>query len=53
MMIRMKRACGAVIGIVGSMGVGLPLMLRYSHVGFNVLGIDMDPAATSGKVYPA
>jgi UDP-N-acetyl-D-glucosamine dehydrogenase len=34
----------AVIGIVGLGYVGLPLMLRYTHVGFRVLGIDIDPA---------
>lgn len=32
----------AVIGIVGLGYVGLPLMLRYSEVGFRVLGIDID-----------
>jgi UDP-N-acetyl-D-glucosamine dehydrogenase len=32
----------AVIGIVGLGYVGLPLMLRYSEVGFKVLGIDID-----------
>ncbi|WP_108444331.1 nucleotide sugar dehydrogenase [Halomonas denitrificans] len=36
----------AVIGIVGLGYVGLPLMLRYSDIGFRVLGIDIDP----GKV---
>jgi UDP-N-acetyl-D-mannosaminuronate dehydrogenase len=34
----------AVIGIVGLGYVGLPLMLRYTGVGFRVLGIDIDPA---------
>jgi UDP-N-acetyl-D-glucosamine dehydrogenase len=33
----------AVIGIVGLGYVGLPLMLRYSNVGFKVLGFDIDP----------
>jgi UDP-N-acetyl-D-glucosamine dehydrogenase len=33
----------AVIGIVGLGYVGLPLMLRYAEVGFNVLGFDIDP----------
>jgi UDP-N-acetyl-D-glucosamine dehydrogenase len=33
----------AVIGIVGLGYVGLPLMLRYAHVGFKVLGFDIDP----------
>lgn len=33
----------AVIGIVGLGYVGLPLMMRYSEVGYRVLGIDIDP----------
>ncbi|MGA4320932.1 nucleotide sugar dehydrogenase [Ectopseudomonas hydrolytica] len=32
----------AVIGIVGLGYVGLPLMLRYNSIGFNVIGIDID-----------
>lgn len=32
----------ALIGIVGLGYVGLPLMLRYSSIGFRVLGIDID-----------
>jgi len=32
----------AVIGIVGMGYVGLPLMLRYSEVGYNVVGLDND-----------
>jgi len=32
----------AKIGIVGLGYVGLPLLLRYSDIGFNVLGIDID-----------
>ena len=36
----------AVIGIIGLGYVGLPLSLRYSAVGFKVLGIDID----AGKV---
>lgn len=32
----------ATIGIVGLGYVGLPLMLRYSEIGFRVLGIDID-----------
>ncbi|WOD12583.1 UDP-N-acetyl-D-glucosamine 6-dehydrogenase [Pseudomonas sp. NyZ704] len=32
----------ALIGIVGLGYVGLPLMLRYNAIGFNVLGIDID-----------
>ncbi|WP_104203647.1 nucleotide sugar dehydrogenase [Billgrantia saliphila] len=34
----------AVIGIVGLGYVGLPLMLRYSEIGYRVLGIDIDDA---------
>jgi UDP-N-acetyl-D-glucosamine dehydrogenase len=34
----------AVIGIVGLGYVGLPLMLRFSEVGFKVLGFDVDRA---------
>jgi UDP-N-acetyl-D-glucosamine dehydrogenase len=37
----------AVIGIVGLGYVGLPLTLRYSAVGFKVLGIDIDAAKVS------
>ena len=33
----------AVIGIVGLGYVGLPLMLRYTEVGYRVLGFDIDP----------
>ena len=33
----------ATIGIVGLGYVGLPLLLRYSSIGFNVIGIDIDP----------
>ena len=32
----------AIIGIVGLGYVGLPLMLRFSQVGFKVLGLDID-----------
>lgn len=32
----------AVIGIVGLGYVGLPLMLRYAEVGYNVIGFDVD-----------
>ncbi|MBD9484629.1 UDP-N-acetyl-D-glucosamine 6-dehydrogenase [Pseudomonas sp. PDM14] len=32
----------AIIGIVGLGYVGLPLMLRYSAIGYRVLGIDID-----------
>lgn len=45
----------AVIGIVGLGYVGLPLMLRYSEVGYKVLGFDIDQAKTasllSGESY--
>lgn len=34
----------AIIGIVGLGYVGLPLMLRYSAIGYRVLGFDIDPA---------
>ena len=37
----------AVIGILGLGYVGLPLMLRYSAVGFKVLGFDIDPGKVS------
>ncbi|MDA8164026.1 MAG: nucleotide sugar dehydrogenase [Desulfobacteraceae bacterium] len=45
----------AIIGIVGLGYVGLPLMLRFSSVGFRVLGIDIDPGKVerlnAGKSY--
>jgi UDP-N-acetyl-D-glucosamine dehydrogenase len=45
----------AVIGIVGLGYVGLPLMLSYNCVGFQVLDIDIDPAKVeklnSGQTY--
>lgn len=45
----------AVIGIVGLGYVGLPLMLRYTAIGFRVLGIDIDETKVSklnsGKSY--
>ncbi|HYD57328.1 MAG TPA: nucleotide sugar dehydrogenase [Burkholderiales bacterium] len=45
----------AVIGILGLGYVGLPLMLRFSEVGFRVLGIDIDrakvDALNAGKSY--
>jgi UDP-N-acetyl-D-glucosamine dehydrogenase len=34
----------AVVAIVGMGYVGLPLMLRFSEVGYRVIGIDIDPA---------
>lgn len=33
----------AVIGIIGLGYVGLPLMLRYTEVGYRVVGFDIDP----------
>ena len=33
----------AVVGIVGLGYVGLPLSLRFSEVGFKVIGLDIDP----------
>ncbi len=45
----------AVIGIVGLGYVGLPLMLRFSEVGFRVLGFDIDrskvDSLNTGKSY--
>lgn len=45
----------AVIGILGMGYVGLPLMLRYSEIGFPVVGFDIDQskidAVQSGKSY--
>ncbi len=45
----------AVVGIVGLGYVGLPLMLRFSEVGFRVIGFDIDPAKVkalnAGKSY--
>ena len=35
--------CSAVIGIVGMGYVGLPLALRYSEIGYPVVGFDIDP----------
>ena len=32
----------AVIGIIGLGYVGIPLMIRYTEVGYKVLGIDID-----------
>ena len=34
----------ALVAIVGMGYVGLPLMLRFSEVGFKVLGVDIDAA---------
>ncbi len=45
----------AVIGIYGLGYVGLPLALRYSEVGFRVIGFDIDPgkveALNAGRSY--
>ena len=45
----------AVIGILGMGYVGLPLMLRYSEIGYKVLGFDVDQskidAMKAGKSY--
>jgi len=45
----------AVIGIFGLGYVGLPLSLRYSEVGYRVVGFDIDPQKiqmlTQGKTY--
>lgn len=45
----------ALIGIVGLGYVGLPLMLRYTQVGYRVLGIDIDQvkvdALNGGQTY--
>ncbi|MAD52460.1 nucleotide sugar dehydrogenase [Idiomarina sp. UBA3162] len=47
------RTRSAVIGIVGLGYVGVPLMLRYSDIGYKVIGIDIDESKTkelnSGK----
>jgi UDP-N-acetyl-D-glucosamine dehydrogenase len=36
------RACDAKIGVVGLGYVGLPLVLRFSEVGYKVIGFDVD-----------
>jgi UDP-N-acetyl-D-glucosamine dehydrogenase len=41
-LIRRFKKKNAVIGILGLGYVGLPLMLRYSEIGYKVLGIDID-----------
>lgn len=54
-LINKLRSKEAIIAIVGLGYVGLPLMLRYSSIGFRVLGIDIDEAKVSrlnaGKSY--
>ena len=41
-LIQKMKTCQSVIGIVGLGYVGLPLMLRFTEVGFPVLGFDID-----------
>ena len=45
----------ATIGILGLGYVGLPLMLRFAHAGYRVLGFDVDPvkvqALNAGRSY--
>jgi UDP-N-acetyl-D-glucosamine dehydrogenase len=45
----------ATIGVLGLGYVGLPLMLRFSEVGYKVLGLDIDPVKVdmlnAGKTY--
>jgi UDP-N-acetyl-D-glucosamine dehydrogenase len=41
-LIQKIKTCEAVVGIVGLGYVGLPLMLRFTEVGFPVLGFDID-----------
>ena len=43
-LIEKLNARSAVVAIVGMGYVGLPLMLRFSEVGYRVIGIDIDPA---------
>lgn len=43
-LVQKLKAKKATIGIVGLGYVGLPLMLRYSEVGYKVVGFDIDPA---------
>ena len=49
------RSKTATIGVVGLGYVGLPLILRFSQVGFRVLGFDIDPSKVEklrdGKSY--
>jgi UDP-N-acetyl-D-glucosamine dehydrogenase len=42
-LIRKIEAHEAVIGVIGLGYVGLPLVLRFGEVGFNVIGFDVDP----------
>lgn len=54
-LIEKLKSKSAVIGIVGLGYVGLPLMLRYSEVGYKVLGLDIDTSKVDslnqGKSY--
>jgi UDP-N-acetyl-D-glucosamine dehydrogenase len=54
-LIRKIQEKDAVIGILGLGYVGLPLMLRYSEIGYKVLGIDIDTTKVemlnAGKSY--
>lgn len=54
-LIQKLRDKSAIIGVVGLGYVGIPLMLRYSEVGFKVIGIDIDQTKVeklnSGKSY--
>src|SRR5688500_7565254 len=38
----------AVIGIIGLGYVGIPLAVRFSNIGFRVLGFDIDPDRVEG-----
>ena len=42
-LIRKIESHEAVIGVIGLGYVGLPLVLRFGEVGFNVIGFDVDP----------
>jgi UDP-N-acetyl-D-glucosamine dehydrogenase len=54
-LIRKLNDHSAVIGVVGLGYVGLPLVLRFTEVGFRVIGFDIDPAKVkalnAGKSY--
>ena len=54
-LIQKIRDHSAVIAIIGMGYVGLPLMLRFSEIGFRVLGVDIDQAKVDqlndGKSY--
>jgi UDP-N-acetyl-D-glucosamine dehydrogenase len=42
-LVRKLKDRSALIGIIGMGYVGLPLMLRFTDVGYRVLGVDIDP----------